>query len=498
MANLILEQQPKYDPFPVTQPVIFTVSDSTVVANQTRVKLIANIYIDVEKANLGTAATKIATLKTTPNNVGVGMFDLRPILESYVNSDNLASGNTSTNAPVNAIAPTYKGASYSLSKQFPIHVIDKFALSENTIKWLSVKFQIEYLDADATQPNVVTTDGDFLFTPDYLFYNGYLSHTDNLTGSTFSSNFGWNLEKAGYALDGSDISFIQNSNTSNYLTPCPKELFARSTDYGTLATFNILTNASFETGSSGDTTRKYSQTQINMYDASDSLLVSFNIDNNYANGGCIQTITNARGMIIFSGVYPANLNNWSTDFQTHIGNTSYYTIKGLGSSGLITAEYRINIICANSFGYEGIQLTWLNKFGTWDYYTFNQKSVRSLNTTKSQYTQLGGTWNQATYQPHGYKGGMKNFRVNAKESIKLNTDYLNDLQSEWMEGLFNSPEVYILTGETTTDNAGLINKYLQPVILSTTGYTRKTVANDKLIQYTIDVERNKELRTQTV
>ena len=140
----------------------------------------------------------------------------------------------------------------------------------------------------------------------------------------------------------------------------------------------------------------------------------------------------------------------------------------------------------------------LNKFGTWDYYTFNQKSVRSLNTTKSQYTQLGGTWNQATYQPHGYKGGMKNFRVNAKESIKLNTDYLNDLQSEWMEGLFNSPEVYILTGETTTDNAGLINKYLQPVILSTTGYTRKTVANDKLIQYTIDVERNKELRTQTV
>ena len=168
------------------------------------------------------------------------------------------------------------------------------------------------------------------------------------------------------------------------------------------------------------------------------------------------------------------------------------------AAGLITAEYRINIICDNSFGYEGIRLTWLNKFGTWDYYTFNQKSIRSLNTNKTQYTQLGGTWNESVYQPHGYKGGMKNFRVNAKEKLTLNTDYLSDLESVWMEGLFNSPEVYILTGETTTDNAGLINKYLQPVILTTTTFTRKTVANDKLIQYTIEVERNKEQRTQTV
>ena len=93
---------------------------------------------------------------------------------------------------------------------------------------------------------------------------------------------------------------------------------------------------------------------------------------------------------------------------------------------------------------------------------------------------------------------LKTFPYMLKHSSKLNTDYLNDLQSEWMEGLFNSPEVYILTGETTTDNAGLINKYLQPVILKTTSFTRKTVANDKLIQYTIDVERNKDLRTQTV
>ena len=92
---------------------------------------------------------------------------------------------------------------------------------------------------------------------------------------------------------------------------------------------------------------------------------------------------------------------------------------------------------------------------------------------------------------------MKNFRVNATEKITLNTDYLTDLESEWIESLFNSPEVYILTGETPTDNAGIINKYVQPVTLTTTSFTRKTKANDKLIQYTFEVERNRQLRTQT-
>ena len=89
MANIILEQQPKYNPFPAAQDVIFAVSENTVVANQTRVKFIANVYVDWNKTALGTANTLVATLKTTPNNAGVGIFDLRPIVESFVNSDNI-------------------------------------------------------------------------------------------------------------------------------------------------------------------------------------------------------------------------------------------------------------------------------------------------------------------------------------------------------------------------------------------------------------------------
>ena len=503
MATIILEQQPKYNPFPASQDVIFAVSENNIVANQTRVKFIANVYIDWNKAALGTSDTLIATLKTTPNNTGIGMFDLRPILESYVNSDNIPEHATDTQYSIipgwNNAEPKYKGNQYANNNQFPIHLIDRYSWAKHTIKWLKVKFQIEYLGADATEPNDVNTDTDFLFTGSYLYYNGYLSKQDVLDVVTFSNNFGWDLEKAGLDLAGNTISYIQNSATSRFLTNCPTEQYARLGDYGTMAFFNTM-DRSFITGSPQSGTCRIDYIEIKLYNSSNVQIgTTIQVDNTNTAGGYQNKEDYALTKYLFAGVYPANLRGWNTVFQTQLNNISYYTIQAFGANHTaITQIYTINIICESGFGYEGIRLAWLNKFGAWDYYTFNQKSVRSIDTKKKQYTQNYGSWNKSVYRPHGYKGGLKNFRVNAKESIKLNTDFLIDLESIWMEELINSPEVYIINEYSADDTAGIVNKYVEPVILKTSNYIRKTSANDKLIQYTIDVERNANLRTQAI
>ena len=44
----------------------------------------------------------------------------------------------------------------------------------------------------------------------------------------------------------------------------------------------------------------------------------------------------------------------------------------------------------------------------------------------------------------------------------------------------------------------ITNKYVEPVTLTTSSYTRKTIANDKLMQYTFEVEKSKNRRTQSV
>jgi hypothetical protein len=102
------------------------------------------------------------------------------------------------------------------------------------------------------------------------------------------------------------------------------------------------------------------------------------------------------------------------------------------------------------------------------------------------------------YKLNGYKGGKKSFRINATEKIKMNTDFVTEAEGEWFEELINSPEIYILEGYQTDVSDPLLNNYVTPVRLTTSSYTRKSVANDKLMQYTFEVEKANTLRTQSI
>ena len=69
----------------------------------------------------------------------------------------------------------------------------------------------------------------------------------------------------------------------------------------------------------------------------------------------------------------------------------------------------------------------------------------------------------------------------------------------WFEELINSPEVYIVNGFSDGDDtAKMTNKYIEPVTLTTSSYVKKTIANDKLMQYSIEIEKSKMQRTQAV
>jgi len=83
----------------------------------------------------------------------------------------------------------------------------------------------------------------------------------------------------------------------------------------------------------------------------------------------------------------------------------------------------------------------------------------------------------------------------------MNTDYIAEENSEWFEELINSPEVYMLNGYDSTETVPtntITNKYVEPVLLTTSSFVKKTVANDKLIQYTFEIEKSNTLRTQSV
>ena len=466
MAQVSIEQKPLYRVLPIGQQVIFTIAEPTIVATMFKVKFIAEVHASNTAINLSTTTDIIGTFKTTPNNAGVGIFDLRPILETFVSPDN----EPYSKAPA---VSEYKGTP-ALTQMFPIHLVDKYSLSNNSIKYFAIQFKIEFAEtADGTvlSPgdgvNINNSDNSIQYT----MFNGVLQYDDVLTLD--GNDYGYNLEL--FELTDSDSKFLSNAPTTQY---------ARLTDYGTFPFLNFVPNS----------TDKVTSITLKYYDSSDVQLGVDYVLNINANGG-VAAVGKSNTMLNYFGGFPANLDGWSTTWDTHKANISYYTIQdGNGDSVL----YRINIICPNERGYEGIRLTWLNQWGTWDYYTFNKKSTRTLTTNRTSYTQLGGTWNESTFKIAGYKGGKKNFRVNSTEKIKLNTDFVTEAEGVWFEELINSNEVYILNSFSTDTANTITNKYVEPVVLTTSSFVKKTIANDRLMQYTIEIEKSKMQRTQSV
>ena len=304
----------------------------------------------------------------------------------------------------------------------------------------------------------------------------------------------------GYYFDNLELG----SSTRKFLSNAPTTQSARSGDYGTMSYSN-----KFNTSTGIDYVSYVKFEYYPELDAGGTILpLNDQFDRTSGTGAYDVYNAETQQMIIFFGAFPGNLRVYGTNFRAYLNasDVKSYTIQTFDSTNTETSEkITININCKNLRGYEQRRLTWLNQYGTWDYYTFNQKSVATISTKGTTYSQSGGTWNESEFRIDAYKGGKKSFRVNSTETIKMNSDYLSEEHTGWFQELINSPEVYLLKraiapNEVIIANVNLdsLNRFVIPVRLKTSSFTKKTVANDKLIQYTIEVEKSRTLRTQSV
>jgi len=477
VINSTIEQKPLYPSLPVGQDVIFVISNDEAVTNESKVKFIVDIHVSsTTPPDTTTTNDLVGTFKTTPNNAGVGMFDLRNVLENYVQADNMAADGSS-----------YKSTLTTPEERHPIHLIDKYSMNNNCTRFMALIFAVEYLGAtnvagDQDANTVRRQDGTEIASDLYALFNGYVKYTDVLTigtgGVPPSDDFGLDISNF-------DLSAV----TDNFLTNAPLTQYANLEDYGTLS-FLALDD-------------KLDHIDLQYYDSTGSLLTVESINRTTANGAYNAWSSDINKYLLFFGCFPANLQNWSTIFQ---GLVTAGTIQGGSiivrgrdaSNVALTARYTIQLNCPEQKNYEPIRLCWLNQWGAWDYYTFTKKSTRSISTKGTTYTQLEGTWNQSLYRLDSYRGGKKALRRNATEKISMNTDFVSEDDNVMFEELMNSPEVYLLDGFQTDITFSALNQYVTPVTLSKSSFTKKTKANDKLIQYTFEIEKTKTLRTQSV
>ena len=100
-----------------------------------------------------------------------------------------------------------------------------------------------------------------------------------------------------------------------------------------------------------------------------------------------------------------------------------------------------------------------------------------------------GDFNRTKYSYNNFEGGKKVSRTTASLSETLNTDWITEDEAVLLENLMKATKVNIVENDYTT--------YTVPVLVTDTNFIKKTVANDKMIKYTINIEYANPINTNS-
>jgi hypothetical protein len=119
----------------------------------------------------------------------------------------------------------------------------------------------------------------------------------------------------------------------------------------------------------------------------------------------------------------------------------------------------------------------MNRLGGFDSFNFDLKSEESTKVNRKQYDQQAHTFTGTAWNYTKASRGRTQYDTQLTKKLKVNTNYLTETESVWMESLFTSPEVY-----------QEVNNELIAVSIDGRSIQKKTSLNDKLMQYTFNLE----------
>jgi hypothetical protein len=162
--------------------------------------------------------------------------------------------------------------------------------------------------------------------------------------------------------------------------------------------------------------------------------------------------------------------------STALTGAASYTIHLEDNTNAQTSEkvtFNINQVCSK---YNEVRVHFLNRLGGYDAFNFKMKSIENTSIKKDKYDQQHHDWNGWRYDYTKKSRGTTDYNVSLNKKLTINTDYLTEAESVWMEDLITSPSAYIEEGNE-----------LIAVNLDARNIQRKTSLNDKLMQYTFEL-----------
>ena len=132
-----------------------------------------------------------------------------------------------------------------------------------------------------------------------------------------------------------------------------------------------------------------------------------------------------------------------------------------------------------------------------NFYMVNRQGFSS---TKRTYQPQLGTWQGTSLSYQDYESSTLNYISDSKQTLSVNTPYINEDYNEIWKQLLVSDEIYWVYGQDSEGegfNNGFSNGFaagvtttevVRPITIRTDSTVFKTGVNDKLIQYQFDFD----------
>ena len=184
--------------------------------------------------------------------------------------------------------------------------------------------------------------------------------------------------------------------------------------------------------------------------------------------------TNTQDLIIYAGVGPANLENnaWIDNLikpSAHdIGD--YYDVVLYDTASDVIDTVRYYLVCEPK--YTPYQIAFINRFGVADFITFFKRSDERGNFTQDTYQK--SIYNDGFTSPSLEVGKYNSFNVNSRNSLTLNTGFVDQDYDETIKDILMSEYVAVLNG----------NQWVS-VVPDRGSIEYQKHVNQKLINYTL-------------
>lgn len=366
------------------------------------------------------STTYVGRVRSTPNPAGAGMLDLARYLQNQVNIDILSGQPYNTTGT----AGTYNNANYY------------------------VMCGEEY--ADTLYGAVTLYNG-----------NGTVCNTATLTGSTTTTGSTFNAVKQfeeGYTWNAAPYT---GTTGRNLLTNSPRTLYKETDEY--------ITAAALYGTYSGTTFPISGGTYAQVYDASNTLLTTYNPISTNFTSSYIRTLY---GGINISTIVGAYSSSW------------YKIVFRLGSGGQTEPLTIINKGCPWD-KYEPKDVIWLNRLGGWDNFRFYGSKDEEISIERGTYDRTYGTWSSTTYSYNTYERGTSNIKTDLTFEGQVMSDFLERDTVNWLTELLTSPVVFFI------ENGALV-----PINIKDSAFKKQVRGNVKLRQVSFKYEKSNQVRTQ--